>query len=232
MPDILSVNTVAFTVLDYPLSYVELAGTVFYLWSVWLIARRHMLTWPVGISSSLLYMALFYQIRLYSDTIEQVYYLFAGVYGWWYWRAARRAADERVAVRFSRVRAIAAWAVATLALSCVAGAAMSRAHLWLPALFPEPASYPYLDALTTIMSFVAMWLMARKRVESWVYWIIVDVIGIGLYYAKDVHFVALLYVILLVMAVAGLRAWLKSTSVLTDRRGIHRRDAGSAEVFN
>ena len=66
MSDPFSVDTVFFTVLDYPISYIEFVGTLLYLWSVWLISQRNMLTWPVGIISVLLYMALFYQIRLYS----------------------------------------------------------------------------------------------------------------------------------------------------------------------
>lgn len=70
-----------------------------------------------------------------------------------------------------------------------------------------PASFPYLDALTTVMSFVAMWLMARKRTESWYYWIVVNIIGIGLYYAKDVKLISLLYVILLFLAFRGLSEW-------------------------
>ncbi len=85
----------------------------------------------------------------------------------------------------------------------------SRPHVLLPALFPEPASYPYVDALTTVMSFTAMLLMARQRIESWGYWIVVDVIGIWLYYVKDVRFVALLYVVLLILATKGLVSWLR-----------------------
>ena len=74
-------------------------------------------------------------------------------------------------------------------------------------VFPEPASYPFLDALTTVMSFVAMWLLVRKHIESWCYWIVVDVIGIWLYFVKDVKFIALLYVLLLGLAIIGLRNW-------------------------
>jgi nicotinamide mononucleotide transporter len=70
MLELFSVNNIAFTILGYPMSYIEFIGTILYLWSVWLIARKQMLTWPVGIVSVLLYMALFYQIRLYSDTLE------------------------------------------------------------------------------------------------------------------------------------------------------------------
>ncbi len=67
------------------MSYIEFAGTVLYLWSVWLIAHRNILTWPVGIVAVALYLALFYQIRLYADALEQVYYLGASAYGWWNW---------------------------------------------------------------------------------------------------------------------------------------------------
>jgi len=212
MSSLFSVDTVFFTVLGYPMSYIEFVGTLLYLWSVWLIARRKMLTWPVGIVSVLLYMALFYQIRLYSDALEQVYYLGASVYGWLYWSRARRHADGPVEVGFSPTRSILIWVGITALLSVTLGGVMGRIHEWLPALFPEPASFPFLDALTTVMSFVAMWLMARRHTESWAYWIIVDVIGIGLYYVKNVKFISLLYVLLLVLATKGFLGWIKAGS--------------------
>lgn len=211
MQDIFSVNTVFFTLLAYPMSYIEFVGTVLYLASVWLMTRRHMLTWPVGIVSVLLYMALFYQIRLYSDALEQIYYLLASAYGWWHWSSAKTQqqtpSQTPVSVSYSSGRAIVAWLLVTAVLAVTLGWSMERIHLWLPRLFPEPASYPYLDALTTVMSFVAMWLLVRKHIESWYYWIVVDVIGIWLYFVKDVKFIALLYVLLLGLAISGLRNW-------------------------
>ena len=88
--------------------------------------------------------------------------------------------------------------------------ALARVHTWLPAIFPEPADLPTLDATTTIMSFAAQFLMMRRRLESWVLWIVVDVIAIGLYWYKDVPFVALLYLIFLINAVYGFIAWRKA----------------------
>ena len=208
--NLLSVHNTAFTVLGYPMSYIEFVGTILYLWSVWLIAKRRVLTWPVGIVSVLLYMALFYQIRLYSDTLEQIYYLVACTYGWWRWAGSQTGKGEITDVRFSAARGVFIAIAVTIVLSIADGYLMSRVHLFAPKLFPEQASYPYLDALTTIMSFTAMWLMALKRIESWIYWIIVDVIGIGLYYAKDVKFVSLLYVILLFLAIKGLWSWINT----------------------
>ncbi len=212
MSRLLSIDTVLFTVLGYPMSAIEFAGTVLYLASVWLIARRNMLTWPVGIVAVLLYMALFYQVRLYSDALEQIYYLGASAYGWWYWSKSKGRRGGEVEVGYSSPGALLAWLLLTVALALALGAVISRVHLWAPAVFPEVASYPLLDALTTVMSLVAMWLMARRHVESWIYWIVVDVIGIGLYFAKEIRFVALLYVILLALAVKGLIAWTRAAA--------------------
>jgi nicotinamide mononucleotide transporter len=104
----------------------------------------------------------------------------------------------------------------TIAVSFVIGAFMSRVHILFPTVFPEKASFAYLDALTTIASFTAMWLLAQKRIESWYYWIAVDVIRIGLYYVKGVRFIALLYVILLGMAINGLISWNKTSRTPED----------------
>lgn len=96
-----------------------------------------------------------------------------------------------------------------MALSVMLGLIMTRIHVWLPTLFPDPASYPYLDALTTVMSFTATVLMAKKKVACWYLWILVDVIGIWLYYAKGVKFIALEYVLFLALAIQGYRSWKK-----------------------
>ena len=203
----LDVRTVAVTVLGHPLSWVELLGTLTYLWSVWLMARRHMLTWPVGILSVLLYMLLFWQVRLYSDAVEQVYYLGASLYGWRRWAAGLREGRSAAAIRLSPPATL-AFEVALVAAGTLAlGGLMSRSHELAPALFPEPASYPWVDAMTTVASLLAMALLVLKRLESWVWWLGVDVVGIGLYWIKDIRFVAVLYVLLLGLAVKGLAEW-------------------------
>jgi nicotinamide mononucleotide transporter len=204
------VTTIALTVLGYQLSYLELVGTILYLWSVWLIAQQNILTWPVGIVSVLLYLALFYQIQLYSDALEQAYYLVASVYGWWLWASQGSQKEQAFVPYMSAPRTLGLVLLLTVILSAALGGLMSRIHELLPALFPQPAAFPYLDALTTIMSFSAMWLMAQKRLESWAYWIIVDVFGIWLYYVQGVRFISLLYVILLGLAISGLVSWLRS----------------------
>jgi nicotinamide mononucleotide transporter len=205
MPNLFSVETVFFTVLDYPVSFIEFFGTVFYFASVWLIARRNILTWPIGIAGVLLYMVLFYQFQLYSDSLEQIYYLAASAYGWWAWN--RTKTSGKVDTAFSNRTTIASWAAVTLLLGLALGSVMTQIHLWLPAWFPIPASLPWLDAMTTVMSLSAMWLLTLRRTETWIYWIIVDLAAIYVYFSKGIMFIGLQYIILTFIAIYGLISW-------------------------
>lgn len=209
MANFLSVDTIFFTVLGYSVSYIEFVGTVLYFASVWLIARKNFLTWPVGIISVILYFFLFYQFQLYSDALEQIYYLFASAYGWWAWKRVEKSGDG-IPTGFSPRRVIAIWAVSNLVIGLAFGFVMSNINTWLPALFPSAASYAYLDAVTTVMSLSAMWLLTLRRAESWVYWIIVDVAAIYLYFTKGIAFVGLQYIVLTGMAIYGLVNWFRS----------------------
>jgi nicotinamide mononucleotide transporter len=207
MTALFRVETVFVTLFGYPMSYLELAGTVFNLWSVWLVARKNILTWPVGVVGVILFAILFYQIQLYSDLVEQVYFLVTGFYGWWIWGRTAGGGERTVPITRSGAAGVATSLAIVAGGTAAMGYLMAHIHRLLPALFPQPASYPYLDALTTVMSFVATILMAHKQVECWYLWIAVDVIGIGLYFAKGVVFVSLLYLVFLVLATRGLLTW-------------------------
>jgi nicotinamide mononucleotide transporter len=207
MPGLLSVENIMISIGDYPLSWIEFVGTLAYFLSVWLIARKNLLTWPVGILSVILFGILFYQIQLYSDTIEQLYYLGISVYGWVTWNRTKKQ-EERIPAGFSDPASLVAWAAGTLILSIALTFIMSRIHLWMPRLFPLPASFPWWDAVSTVMSFIAMYLLTIRRTESWVYWIIVDVIAVILYWVKDVRFISIQYIFLLAMASYGLIHWM------------------------
>ncbi len=213
MRNFLNINTTFFTVLGYPMSYLEFFGTLLNLWSVWLVARNNILTWPIGIVAVILFGILFYQIQLYSDFMEQVYFIGSGFYGWWAWIYLRRKKkgkkSEGAKLRVSRTstKNIVICGAIIAAGTISMGYLMGHIHEYLPSLFTEPASYPYLDAFTTVMSFVAMILMAHKKVECWYLWIAVDVIGIWLYFVKDVRFIAFLYCIFLAIATKGLFNW-------------------------
>lgn len=207
------INTVFFTVLDYPMSYIEFFGTIFTIWCVWLTAKARVLSWPIGIVGTILYLALFYQIQLYSDLFEQTYFLITGFIGWWVWLHPRTKAEANKddELRIGRNSAKANWiyagaiAAGTLLLTYVT----ANLNVWLPKYFPEPAAFPFLDAFTTAMSFTAQWLLARKRLENWLLWIVVDAIDVWLYWAKGVKFVSLEYALFFFIASYGFFKWLR-----------------------
>lgn len=205
-----SINNIFFTFHGYQMSYLEFVGTLLNLWSVWLVTKNNILTWPVGNIAVILFGFLFYQIRLYSDLIEQVYFLITGFYGWWAWLYLRRrgaGTKGDLPVTFNSRLSNKIYMGIIIVGTVLMGYVMGHIHLYMPALFPEKASFPYLDAFTTVMSFAANILMAHKKIECWHLWITVDVIGIGLYFAKGVVFVSLLYLIFLILATKGLFNW-------------------------
>lgn len=207
----LDVNTIFFTILGYPISYLEFVGTVFTLAAVLLVWRRSIINWPVSIIGTILFGILFYQIQLYADFFEQIYYFITAFWGWYSWKTYQKNKDvEKVGITVNSTKMNLVWVAIIIAGTALLSFILANIDKWLPALFPEPASMVVLDAGTTVMSFVATILMIRRRVESWVLWVIVDVIAVGLYWFKEVPFIALLYVAFLVIASFGLIDWYKA----------------------
>ncbi len=209
---ILDVNRVFFTVFEYPMSYIEFFGTIFTVWCVWLMMKAKVLSWPIGILGAILYIGLFYQIQLYSDLIEQIYFLVSSFIGWWVWlrpgTAGKNAFDERKISRNSlkeNAICIAVIVLGTVALTYVT----THLTMWLPAYFSKPAAFPWLDAGTTVMSFTAQWLLVKKTIENWILWIIVDAIAICLYWYQGIRFVSLEYVLFFFLATVGLIRWIR-----------------------
>lgn len=208
--DILSVDRIFFTIWDYPMSYIEFFGTILNLACVWLVARNKILNWPVGIAGTILFTALFYQIQLYADFFEQIYFLITGFWGWWAWASGNKmdkSGDKPVTILSNRARTI--WVGTIIASTILLGYIVSNLHIYLPQFFQEAASYPYLDSFTTVMSFAATIMLIRKEVEAWYLWVLVDIIGIGLYWAKEVRLISLLYLVFLILATKGLFEWRK-----------------------
>lgn len=212
-------ETTFFTVMGYPMSYIEFFGTALNLLCVWLVAKNKILNWPIGIVAVTLFFILFYEIRLYSDMVEQAYFFVTGFWGWYMWsrRKKTKDSDDKGELQVTAGRALEiGLAAATVVIGTVSmGMLMSRVHLLLPSVFQAPADYPYLDALTTVMSFVATVLMVRRKYECWYLWIFVDFIGVWLYWVKGVKFIAIEYLIFLGLASYGLYKW---HIILTERR--------------
>lgn len=209
----LSINNTFFTLLDYQMSYLEFFGTIFTIWSVWLTVKAKALSWPIGIIGIILYIFLFYQIQLYSDLFEQGYFLITGFFGWWLWLHPKTKnaenKDRELKITSNNFQENLFWIGAVAMGTAILTYVTMNLSVWLPRFFPIPASFVFLDALTTAMSFAAQWLLAKKKLESWVLWIIVDFIAVPLYYFKGIKFVALEYLLFLILATKGLIDWMK-----------------------
>ncbi|MFH1370329.1 MAG: nicotinamide riboside transporter PnuC [Planctomycetota bacterium] len=209
---VFSVDKIFFTVLGYPMSCIEFSATLLIVIYVLLVTRRIVYAWPLGIFTFSLFAVLFYQVRLYSDFFEQFYYIGNCFYGWYAWLIARKKAEggkKELDVSYGSLKARLIAGVIIAAGGMLLGFTMSRIHTWLPSLFPNPAAYPYIDAFATVMGFVAAALMAQRKIESWCLWICVNLICIWLYYARNVKFVAVLYIFFLALAINGLITWTK-----------------------
>lgn len=203
----IDINYTFVTIAGYPLSYVEFVGTIAGLLCVWLAAKAHIWTWPIGLVNVACFFAIFYQIQLYSDMFLQAYFFVVSIYGWINWHRQRQA--DKISVTFITNRQRMKLVFIIVASTALVGLGIQNLHLLLPAIFQQPASYPYLDTFVAILSVIATILMAQRKIENWALWILVDVISVGLYAQKQVLFIALEYAILLGLATWGLFNWIK-----------------------
>ncbi len=186
-------------ILGQPVSPVEVIAAVTGLLSVWFVLKLNQLTWPLGIVSVGCYALVFFEAKLYADALLQLAFVVASAHGWQQWRkcGSSAAVDIRVltGARNERLAALGGGLMGTAAVGLV-----------LARLTDSPA--PFADAAVFTLSLLATLLQARRRIEGWWYWILVDLISVPLYWSRSLHLTTALYLIFLVMAFIGLRAWL------------------------
>jgi len=207
---------------------LEALAAIFGLLSVYLLTRQSIWAWPTGLVSVAVAALVFYDSFLYSDMLLHVYYIGMNVYGWVYWlRGGPR--DAELPVTTMTWRQNVSWVVVTVVLTLAWGWSMSHldviagwvlAHIsssiawaqaWSSGGAPTPA-FPYGDAATTVASLVAMWFMARKRLENWAYWFVIDVVAIVIYALKGLYLFSGQYIIFLILCIMGYRGWSRSMS--------------------
>nr|WP_246623939.1 nicotinamide riboside transporter PnuC [Sphingomonas colocasiae] len=168
--------------------------------NVTLIVLRSIWNYPFGIVMVSLYAVIFYQTKLYSDSLLQIFFFVIQIYGWWYWHRARAEAGE-VRVELLSGRARAAWVAALLALIALWGWMMDTR---------TDAHFPYWDGAIAMMSVAAQILMSRRFLENWILWILVDVLAVGLYWVKDLKLTSALYVVFLALSIWGFEEWMRA----------------------
>lgn len=189
-------NSVAFTLWGDAVSWAELLGFLTGGACVALTVRRSVANFPVGIANSAFFLVLFASARLWADSALQIVYIALGLVGWWQWLYG---GAHRTALR---VRSLERRRL--LGCLLVVGAATAVLQ---PILRSVHDAAPFLDAVTTSLSLVAQWLLNGKWIQSWYFWIAADTIYVPLYLSRGLNLTAVVYVLFLLLCVAGLRAW-------------------------
>lgn len=177
-------------------SAAEAAGVVLAVAYLVLAIRQNILCWFAAFASSVLYMVVFYGARLYMESALQVFYAAMAVYGYVQWKFG---GVEHAGVR------ITTWSPAQHAFALGLIAVSSGSLGWI--MSRTTAAFPYVDSFTTVAAIVTTFMVARKVLENWVYWFVIDGVSVFVYVSRGLELTAFLFVVYLVLIVVGFRRW-------------------------
>ena len=184
---------------------LELLGTAVGIIYLWLEYRASIYLWIAGIIMPAIYIFIYYEAGLYADFGINIYYLLIALYGWIAWKTGFRLSGKNkrsgeLPISHTPLRAwpriVAAYVAAQLFIT------------WILVKYTD-STVPIADSFTTALSIVGMWMLARKYVEQWWVWCIVDVASSALYIYKELYFTAALYAVYAIIAIFGYRKWKK-----------------------
>lgn len=180
--------------------YIELIGTIVGLVYLLLEYRASIYMWLVGIIMPAIYIYIYYSAGLYANFGINIYYLLAAIYGYLSWRGllGKKGQDESFSITRTPKRG---W--------CIAGIMYLVAQTfitWILVHYTDSTT-PIMDAFTTALSIVGMWMLARGYIEQWWIWCVVDLASSALYWHTGLHFTAGLYLVYAIVAVFGYMKW-------------------------
>jgi len=181
---------------------LEMIGVVFGILSVWYAKRENILVFPTGIINTGIFVYILWVFGLLGDMLINAYYFSMSIIGWYFW-TRKVDADHFIPItRTNRQEKI--WSillfVGALVFVFLVYTLFDKFNSWTA----------YVDTLTTAIFFVGMWLMAKKKLENWTYWIIGDIITVPLYLYKGLIFTSLQYLLFTIIAIYGYMAWKKN----------------------
>lgn len=177
---------------------LEIIAVVFGVVGVWFGKKENILVYPLGIISTVIFVYICYKFSLYGDFIINIYYTLMSIYGWYMW--TRLIEGEHIEItktnKKDKVKTL------TIFISTAIFIILVYKHY---GRFNQATDY--FDTITTGIAFAAMWLMANKKIEHWLLWIVANIISIPLYFVKGLGFTAIQFTILLIIAIQGYKEW-------------------------
>ena len=177
---------------------LEITAVIFGLLSVWYSKNNNILVFPTGMISTSIFIYLLYKWVRLGDMLINVYYFIMSIYGWYIWTRKKNDIETPITTASSNEKKIGL----IIFLS-------SLVFVYLVYVYFDKwgTITSYIDNLTTAIFFVGMWLMAKRNIENWIFWIIADIISIPLYFYKGFTFTSLQYLIFTFIAIAGYYSW-------------------------
>lgn len=186
---------------------LEYIAVWFGIASVWFSRKENILVYPVGLVNTIIYIYLSFKYSLFGEASVNLYYTIMSIYGWILWSKKDRQLHPLVNIMWSNKKE---WVQQLLFFSAFY-LAIFASLTWLKKDFAHGA-IPWADAFASATAFTGMWLMAKKKVESWYWWIATNIASIPLYFVKHLVFTSVYYFILLGMAIWGLIEWRKKAN--------------------
>ena len=179
------------------MSILEVIATSMGILSVWYARKNNVLVFPTGIISVLIYVFITYQHQIYAEAGINVYYFLMSVYGWVLWTSKNKKIKKRISENNLKENSI-----------YLSFFLLSFLILYF-LLQSTDSDVILLDSITTALSLTAMLLLARRKIENWIYWIIADIIYIPLFIYKELYVTSFQYIVFLVLAISGYIEWRK-----------------------
>lgn len=172
--------------------------------SVWFSKKEQVLVYPVGLINTTIFVYLSFKGHLLGEASVNIYYTIMSIYGWWLWTRKNDQQETILQIQFSTSKEVLQQLLFFAAFYVVLYTA-----LFFSKTSFAPGAIPWADALSSAAAYTGMWLMAKKKVESWYYWIATNIFSIPLYFVKGYVFTSVQFAVLLALAIAGLLAWRK-----------------------
>lgn len=182
--------------------YFEIIAAGLGFIAIFLQIKQNVWYWLVSIVMVSMYIYIYIDARLYADMSLQVYYLIISFYGWYMWLYGKKVNDHKTQLSVSTI------SQNLIAILTIISIVLFFIIAWILLQFTN-SDLPYWDSFTTSLSFVATWMLARKKIENWLIWIVVDAVSVGIYIYKELYPTAVLFLFLTVLAYVGYTKWKK-----------------------
>lgn len=184
------------------MQFLEVIAVFFGISSVLYARKENILVYPSGIISTVIYVYLCFEVKLYADMSINVFYALMSVYGWIVWKSKIKNQPLEITNNTLKENIFSVLAVGMLWLI-----------FYIVLVNFTDSDVPYIDSLTTSICFVGMWLMAWKKIENWIAWIVADLISIPLYVYKGLYLTSFQFFIFTILAILGYLEWKKRMSL-------------------